>query len=415
MSLMDTLRTAISALLANKLRSTLTVLGIVIGVAAVIGVLSIGQGASAAVSSQVEDLGANLLFVRPGTTTTGGVQGAQGSAQTLTLEDAQALVDPVNAPDVLRVAPEVNSGAQIVTGSENLRSRVVGTTEAYLEVRDVEILEGRFITAQDVLRTATSVVLGYNVADELFGPFSPVGQIVRINNRAFTVIGVLEEQGGTTQGLLDDLVIMPITTVRFRLQAQVTAQGELSVQTINVEASSDDRMEEAEAQIAAILRQRHQIIGSDDDFTITSQEDLVAALVEVSNVFTLFLGAIAGISLMVGGIGIMNIMLVSVTERTREIGLRKAVGARRRDILKQFLSEAVLLSAFGGGVGVFLGWGLAQLFERVSLNNQQIETLVTADVVSLAVGVAVAIGLFFGLYPAVRASRLDPIEALRYE
>jgi putative ABC transport system permease protein len=333
----------------------------------------------------------------------------------LTLEDAQALVDPVNAPDVLRVAPEVNSGAQIVTGSENLRSRVVGTTEAYLEVRDVEILEGRFITAQDVLRTATSVVLGYNVADELFGPFSPVGQIVRINNRAFTVIGVLEEQGGTTQGLLDDLVIMPITTVRFRLQAQVTAQGELSVQTINVEASSDDRMEEAEAQIAAILRQRHQIIGSDDDFTITSQEDLVAALVEVSNVFTLFLGAIAGISLMVGGIGIMNIMLVSVTERTREIGLRKAVGARRRDILKQFLSEAVLLSAFGGGVGVFLGWGLAQLFERVSLNNQQIETLVTADVVSLAVGVAVAIGLFFGLYPAVRASRLDPIEALRYE
>ncbi len=412
---MDTLRTAISALLANKLRSTLTVLGIVIGVAAVIGVLSIGQGASAAVSSQVEDLGANLLFVRPGTTTTGGVQGAQGSAQTLTLEDAQALVDPVNAPDVLRVAPEVNSGAQIVTGSENLRSRVVGTTEAYLEVRDVEILEGRFITAQDVLRTATSVVLGYNVADELFGPFSPVGQIVRINNRAFTVIGVLEEQGGTTQGLLDDLVIMPITTVRFRLQAQVTAQGELSVQTINVEASSDDRMEEAEAQIAAILRQRHQIIGSDDDFTITSQEDLVAALVEVSNVFTLFLGAIAGISLMVGGIGIMNIMLVSVTERTREIGLRKAVGARRRDILKQFLSEAVLLSAFGGGVGVFLGWGLAQLFERVSLNNQQIETLVTADVVSLAVGVAVAIGLFFGLYPAVRASRLDPIEALRYE
>ena len=415
MGLMDTLRTAISALLANKLRSTLTVLGIVIGVAAVIGVLSIGQGASAAVSSQVEDLGANLLFVRPGTTTTGGVQGAQGSAQTLTLEDAQALVDPVNAPDVLRVAPEVNSGAQIVTGSENLRSRVVGTTEAYLEVRDVEILEGRFITAQDVLRTATSVVLGYNVADELFGPFSPVGQIVRINNRAFTVIGVLEEQGGTTQGLLDDLVIMPITTVRFRLQAQVTAQGELSVQTINVEASSDDRMEEAEAQIAAILRQRHQIIGSDDDFTITSQEDLVAALVEVSNVFTLFLGAIAGISLMVGGIGIMNIMLVSVTERTREIGLRKAVGARRRDILKQFLSEAVLLSAFGGGVGVFLGWGLAQLFERVSLNNQQIETLVTADVVSLAVGVAVAIGLFFGLYPAVRASRLDPIEALRYE
>ncbi|MDA1216212.1 MAG: ABC transporter permease, partial [Chloroflexi bacterium] len=274
---MDTLRTAISALLANKLRSTLTVLGIVIGVAAVIGVLSIGQGASASVSSQVEDLGANLLFVRPGTTTTGGVQGAQGSAQTLTLEDAQALVDPVNAPDVLRVAPEVNAGAQIVAGSENLRSRVVGTTEAYLEVRDVEILEGRFITDQDVLRIGTSVVLGYNVANELFGPFSPVGQIVRINNRAFTVIGLLEEQGGTTQGLLDDRVIMPITTVRFRLQAQVTAQGELSVQTINVEASSDDRMEEAEAQIAAILRQRHQIIGSDDDFTITSQEDLVAA------------------------------------------------------------------------------------------------------------------------------------------
>ena len=415
MSLMDTLRTAASALLANKLRSTLTVLGIVIGVAAVIGVLSIGQGARASIASNIESLGANLLFVRSGTTTTQGVQSAQGSAQTLTLEDAEALVDPINAPDVLRVAPEVNAGAQIVAGTENLRGRVIGTTEAYVEVRDVEILEGRFITDSDVLRVSTVVVLGYNVADQLFGPFSPVGQTVRINNRAFTVIGVLAEQGGTAQGLLDDVMMMPITTVRFRLQANVTAQGELSVQTINVEASSDERMQEAEAQITAILRERHQIIGSDDDFTVTSQEDLIETFQEVSNVFTLFLGAIAGISLMVGGIGIMNIMLVSVTERTREIGLRKAVGARRGDILKQFLSEAVLLSAFGGGVGVILGWGLAQLFERVSLNNQQIETLVTADVVSLAVGVAVAIGLFFGLYPAVRASRLDPIEALRYE
>ena len=415
MSVMDILRTAATALLANKLRSTLTVLGIVIGVAAVIGVLSIGQGAQASIASNIESLGANLLFVRSGATTTQGVQGAQGSAQTLTLEDAQALVDPINAPDVLRVAPEVNAGAQIVAGTENLRGRVIGTTEAYVEVRDVEVLEGRFITDSDVLRVSTVVVLGYNVADQLFGPFSPVGQTVRINNRAFTVIGVLAEQGGTAQGLLDDVMMMPITTVRFRLQANVTAQGELSVQTINVEASSDERMQEAEAQITAILRERHQIIGSDDDFTVTSQEDLIETFQEVSNVFTLFLGAIAGISLMVGGIGIMNIMLVSVTERTREIGLRKAVGARRGDILKQFLSEAVLLSAFGGAVGVILGWGLAQLFERVSLNNQQIETLVTADVVSLAVGVAVAIGLFFGLYPAVRASRLDPIEALRYE
>jgi putative ABC transport system permease protein len=331
------------------------------------------------------------------------------------MEDAQSLADPVNAPDVLMVAPEVNTGAQIVAGSENLRSRVVGTTEAYLEVRDVEVLEGRFITDQDVLRIATSVVLGYNVAGELFGPFSPVGQIVRINNRAFTVIGVLEEQGGTTQGLLDDMVVMPITTVRFRLQAQVTAQGELSVQIINVEASSADRMGEAKEQITAILRQRHKIIGSDDDFTVTSQEDLMAALSEVTSMLTLFLGAIAGISLMVGGIGIMNIMLVSVTERTREIGLRKAVGARTGDILKQFLSEAILLSAFGGAVGVFLGWGFAQLFERISLNGQQIETLVTVEVVSLSVGVAVAIGLFFGFYPALRASRLDPIEALRSE
>jgi putative ABC transport system permease protein len=415
MSLMDTLRTAIAALLANKLRSLLTVLGIVIGVAAVISVLSIGQGVTASVSSRVEDLGSNLVFVRSGATATGGVQGAQGSAQTLTMEDAQSLADPVNAPDVLMVAPEVNTGAQIVAGSENLRSRVVGTTEAYLEVRDVEVLEGRFITDQDVLRIATSVVLGYNVAGELFGPFSPVGQIVRINNRAFTVIGVLEEQGGTTQGLLDDMVVMPITTVRFRLQAQVTAQGELSVQIINVEASSADRMGEAKEQITAILRQRHKIIGSDDDFTVTSQEDLMAALSEVTSMLTLFLGAIAGISLMVGGIGIMNIMLVSVTERTREIGLRKAVGARTGDILKQFLSEAILLSAFGGAVGVFLGWGFAQLFERISLNGQQIETLVTVEVVSLSVGVAVAIGLFFGFYPALRASRLDPIEALRSE
>ena len=415
MNPLATLQTATSALLASKLRSTLTVLGIVIGVGAVIGVMSIGQGAQAQIAERIEGLGTDVIFVRPGTTTQFGVRGNQGSAQTLTVEDAAALADPVLAPDVRLVAPELSTGVQLVTNTQNVRATATGTSPEYASVRNLTVEEGRFITEQDLQSSALVVVLGSSVAETLFSFLDPIGQQVRINNRPFTVVGVLAEQGGSGLGLLDNVAILPLTTVQLRLAAQRTAQGGLNLQNINVQAVDSDRVEAATEQVEAILRQRHGIIGEEDDFTVTSQAELLETFTEVTDVFTLFLGSIAGISLMVGGIGVMNIMLVSVTERTREIGIRKAVGARRSDILRQFLAEAVALSFAGGALGVAVGWLIARGFSRLSINGQSVDTVITLNIVVLAVSVAVAIGLFFGLYPAIRASRLDPIEALRHE
>ena len=414
MSPLDVLAVALRGLATNKLRAFLTLLGVVIGVGAVISVMSIGRGSSAAITRQIEEIGTNLVFVRPAASSEQGVRGSLGSAQTLTLEDALALEDPVAAPDLVAVAPEINTRAQVRAGRENVNTRIVGVTSEYESVRNFSVVEGRFISSQDVSIRALNAVLGARVSETLFGGVSPIGQHVFINQRPFRVVGLLESMGGTGLGIQDDLVLAPITTVQTRLVFQRTARGDQNVQAISVQVVSEDRLEPAKEQITRILRERHQII-DEDDFTLTSQEDIIEARTEVTDVLTIFLGSIAGISLLVGGIGIMNIMLVSVTERTREIGLRKAVGAKRRDILAQFLAEATILSSGGGGLGLAMGLGVSRLLEQLTLSGQQVETKFSVDIAILAVAVAVGIGLFFGIYPAVRAARLDPIEALRYQ
>ena len=414
MNALSTLRTALSSLGANKLRAGLTLLGIVIGVTAVISLMAIGRGAQKAITSRIESLGTNLLFVRPGAVSEGGVFGGQGSASTLTMDDAYALLDPVFAPSVEAVAPELSSSAQMVAGRNNTRSQVTGVTPEYQMVRNFPVGSGQFVSATHVRNRSEVAVLGSRVAETLFGFRDPVGQTVRINGRQFAVIGVLESQGGGAQGLFDDQVLVPITTAYYRLASQRTTQGDISVQTVNVQVRSGDAMGDAIQEIATVLRLRHRIT-DEDDFTVSSQQETIETLEETTNTFIVFLGAIASISLLVGGIGIMNIMLVSVTERTREIGIRKAMGAKRRDILFQFVSEATLLSLGGGGAGVLLGLVVSRLLDGRSLGGQSFQTVFSGDIALLALVVSAAIGLFFGIYPAVRAARLHPIEALRYE
>ncbi|MBI2917702.1 MAG: ABC transporter permease [Chloroflexi bacterium] len=407
------LRSALSSLANNKLRAGLTLLGVVIGVAAVISLMSIGKGVQEAVTANIASLGTNLLFVRPGSSTQGGVSFGQGSASTLTLDDAYALLDSGLTPAVGAVAPEVRSSGQVVAGSKNTFTQIVGVTPEYQHVRNIPVKSGQFISAGQVQNRSEVAVLGFRVAETLFGFRDPVGQTVRIGGRHFTVVGVLKSKGGSPLGNLDDQVLVPITTAYYRLSAQRTSQGGVNVQTINVQVRNAGAMDEAVQQIGTALRLRHRITGN-DDFTISSQQETLDTLRETTNTLVMFLGAIAGISLLVGGIGIMNIMLVSVTERTREIGIRKALGAKRRDILAQFVAEATLLSLGGGGVGVLLGMVLARLLDGRSLGGQTFQTVFSGDVALLALGVAAAIGLFFGIYPAVRAARLHPIEALRY-
>ena len=414
MNMSQTLRTALASLTSNKMRSSLTVLGVIIGVTAVISLMSIGRGSQAAITANIESLGTNLLFVRAGAGFQFGLRGAPGSASTLTLEDAAALYDTSLAPSVAAVAPEVQTRAQVVAGRENTNSQIMGVTAEYEYVRNYPLAEGRFISPTDVRNRSMVAVLGSNTAEILFGQMNPVGQSVKIDGRQFQVIGVLESKGGTGFGTSDDVLLAPITTVQYRLSGQRTTAGGRNVSSINVQVTSAEETDAAIQQITNILRQRHRITG-EDDFTITSQQETTEALRESTQVWVVFLGAIAGISLLVGGIGIMNIMLVSVTERTREIGIRKAVGAKRKDILLQFLVEAALLSLVGGGAGVLVGWGVSTFVSGLSLGGTVIETVLSADIPILAVSVSAAIGILFGLYPAYRAARLNPIEALRYE
>ena len=411
---MTTLHTALSSIWANKLRASLTLLGIVIGVAAVIALMAIGRGTQRAITSNIESLGTNLLFVRPGATSQGGVFSGLGSATTLTLNDAYALLDPVFVPSVTAVAPELRSSGQLVAGRENTFTQVVGVTPEYESVRNFPVASGQFISPLHVQNRSDVIVLGATVAETLYGFRDPVGQTLRLNGRQFTVIGVLESQGGGVQGLFDDQVLVPITTAYYRLSSQRTTQGEVSVQTINVQIEDGDLMDAAIQGIGTTLRLRHRLTG-EDDFTISSQEATIETLEETTNTFVVFLGAIAGISLVVGGIGIMNIMLVSVTERTREIGIRKAMGAKRRDIMLQFVTEATLLSLGGGGVGVLLGLSISLLMNGRNLIGTTLQTSFEGDIAMLALVVSAAIGLFFGIYPAMRAASLHPIDALRHE
>ena len=402
MSPLETIKTALYSLGANKLRAGLALLGIVIGVTAVITLMSIGRGAADEITGLIQGLGTNLLFVQP-----------QGQGQ-LTLGDAEALVDPVYTPSVLAAAPEINTGATIAAGRENTFSTVVGATPEYLEARNLDLAEGMFITFPHVDNRDEVIVLGGTVSEWLFQNRNPVGEYVRLNGRRFRVIGVLEKEGGFGFGSFDVQVIVPITTAYYRMSGERTTSGDVIVNLINVQVKDVEQVDEAIEETSGVLRLRHRITGQ-DDFLVTSQQETIDTLQETTNTLVVFLGAIAGISLLVGGIGIMNIMLVSVTERTREIGIRKAMGAKRRDILFQFVTEATALSIGGGLLGVAIGFWMTNAIDGRTLVGQTFTTSFNNQFAILALVVSAGIGLFFGIYPAIRASRLHPIDALRYE
>jgi putative ABC transport system permease protein len=420
MNVLESIRIALQALTANKLRAALTMLGIIIGVGAVIALMSIGQGVQASVTQQIQAIGPNIIFVTPGAIQQGGVQSAQGQAATLTSEDAEALSDPLAAPDIAAVAPSFTSRAQIVYSGNNVNSQVNGVTPEYALVRNYRVADGSFITKQQVDALSRVAVLGATVANNLFDGEDPIGKTIKINQSNFQVIGVLESKGGASIaggfGSQDDVVFVPITTAQRRLFGGARGFGVgQRVSTIYVSAASELQVNAAITEIAAVLRERHKLTYQQDDFTIISQQDILGAFTQITTILTAFLGAIAGISLLVGGIGIMNIMLVSVTERTREIGIRKAVGAKRRDILAQFMVEAVVLSVFGGLGGIGVGWLISQAVNQLKISTPPLVTLVSPEAVLLAVGFSAAVGLFFGIYPATRAASLNPIDALRYE
>jgi len=417
--LWENVRVALDGLVVNKMRSALTMLGVIIGVGAVIALMSIGEGAQASITEEIISIGTNLLFVSPGAFESGPVRGAAGSATSLTYDDAEAIADPRNVPDAALVAPEFSQNTQVIFGDANVNVPVLGTTDEYLRAYDLEVGSGRFIEEKDVDKRANVAVLGYQTAQDLFGGFDPIGQKIKValsgengGRVSVVVVGVLEEKGDSMMGSADDAVFVPITTAQTKLFEGRNALGQPIVTSVNVVAASEDQSEAVMDQIDALLRRRHDLDPDEDaDFSVMSQADMLTMMTTVTDILTIFLGAVAGISLLVGGIGIMNIMLVSVTERTREIGIRKAVGARKADILMQFLMEAVVLSLLGGLLGILLGVGLAQLVSLTGL----LESLVTLNSVLLAVGFSFAIGLFFGIYPANQAARMNPIEALRYE
>jgi putative ABC transport system permease protein len=416
MNVTESLRVALRALGANKLRASLTMLGMIIGVGAVIALMSIGKGVQASVTSQIKGLGTNLLFITPGAQQQGGVRTQAGTAPTLTAEDADAIAQSV--PQVVAVAPESPNGGQVIANGQNAFTRLDGVTPDFQSVRNFQVAEGDFISNENLTSRSLVAALGANVAQTLFGDNDPIGQTIRVNQVNLRVIGVMESKGAQAQGNQDDVIFVPLTTMQTRLNRSRTARGGNTVATINVQLV-DDKKETSDAAVAAIgelLRERHRV--AQDDFTIRSQDDLLATANQITGFITLFLGSVAGISLLVGGIGIMNIMLVSVTERTREIGIRKAIGAKRKDILMQFLIEATVVSIVGGAIGILLGAGGSRLLNGLHLGGQgaqALQTVVSPDAILLAFTVSALIGLFFGVYPAIKASRLNPIEALRYE
>ncbi len=401
------LEIGLQALTRNLMRSALTVLGIVIGVAAVIATLAIGQGARDAVQAQIRTLGANVMTVMPGTVTAGGARMGMGGITTMTPEDAEAIAK--ECPAIIAVSPSVRRGAQVVFGNQNWGTSIQGVAPAYLDIRQwpVEPGAGAMFTDSDVRGTAKVCVLGSKVRDQLFGTSDPVGATIRIKDIPFRVVGVLSYKGGQGMGGdQDDVVLIPWTTAQRKLLGITHLQG------INVSAASQGQVPQAQEQITQLLRQRHKIRdGENDDFFIFTQLDIASTAESTSKVMTTLLASIAAVSLLVGGIGIMNIMLVSVTERTREIGIRRALGARRHDVLVQFLVEATFLSLAGGAIGAAIGVGTAKAITNIA----RWPTAVQPEVVLLALGFASLVGVFFGFYPAKRAADLDVIESLRYE
>jgi len=395
---------AIRALSRNKLRSGLTALGIIIGVASVIAMVAVGNGARIRIQSQVAALGQNLLTIFAGSSRSGGVNAGAGSASVITLADVQAIRREVT--DVVALSPEVSTPAQAIANGRNWSTSIVGESPDYLIIRDWKLAAGRMFTEREVRAAARIALIGSETATELFGPLDPLGQTVRIKNIPFVITGVLMSKGAGMGQNQDDRIIVPYTTVMKRLT------GDRYLRSVNVQIGSAERMEAAQQQITSLLRQRHRLAADrSDDFSIFNQKEIADTASSITTVITVLLGAIAGISLLVGGIGIMNIMLVSVTERTREIGIRIAVGARASAIKMQFLIEAITLSIFGGSVGVIAGIGTSKLISFTG----NFKPVVSGGSILLAFGVSVAIGIFFGFYPATRAAALDPIDALRYE
>jgi putative ABC transport system permease protein len=406
MNILESLRTAAGGLSTNKLRAALTMLGIIIGVASVVTLLSVGQGVQASVTSQIESIGLNLVFIS--------ADQPEDSTRPayVTSADAAALADPFNAPSLVAVAPVVQGPLRVAYGDTATSLTVAGTSSDYVKVRSLEPILGGFLTDTDLTDQARVAVLGWGAYSDLFanGDY-PVGQVITMDGVEFEVVGVLKEQGGL--GNEDNCVFVPLTTAQSRFFTQRTLSGEQPVNAIYASVADETQVDAAIQQIKSLLRERHAIAPDHvDDFRVTSQQAILDVAGQITGVLTLFLGAIAGISLLVGGIGIMNIMLVSVTERTREVGIRKAVGATKRDILVQFLLEAIVLSFAGGLVGIILGMAGAGLISRLS---SELVTSVTVGTVALAAGVASGVGLVFGTYPAMRAANLRPIDALRYE
>ena len=406
---------ALSGLLANRLRSALTMLGILIGVTAVILLVAVGNGESIQINNQIQSLGANVIYVFPSNARgSGGVSQGFGTGQSLTQADVDALNTRQQDPDVVAAIPIAQSGGQITFGNQNYFAPTTGTTPDFPMVRDYQIAEGSFFTQDDVSANHRVVVIGQTVVDNLFGSTDPIGQTIKINRQSFRVIGVFAPKGGTGFGSQDNVVVAPITAVWAYLTG---ARGKV-VSQIVASATSASTVTQAETEITTILLERHQIASaSQADFQLQSQQDILNQATSIATTLTVVLGAIAGISLVVGGIGIMNIMLVTVTERTREIGIRKAIGARRSDILVQFLIEAMVLSGLGGALGIAVGALVAHEAPSLpAIASSSFPTpVVSIPSVLLAFFVSVAIGLFFGIYPANRAARLHPIEALRYE
>jgi putative ABC transport system permease protein len=403
--LAQTIPSALAALRANKGRSVLTTLGIIIGVAAVIAIVALGEGASASVSNQLAGLGTNLLTIMPGSTRSGGAAAGAGSATTLKAEDAQAIAEKIQS--LSGVSPVVSGNAQIIAGSQNWSTRIQAVAPDYLPINDWKIAAGSAFTDQDNANANSVAILGQTVASNLFpNGQSPIGQLVRIRNVPFTVIGVLPSKGSSGFGDQDDTVMIPFRT------GQVRLFGASSINQIVVQVADASQISSVSSELESLLRQRHQLQSSAaDDFTIRNNSDIISRVSSVSDTLTMLLGGVAAVSLVVGGIGIMNIMLVSVTERTREIGIRLAIGAQPRDVLLQFLVEAVVLSLLGGVVGICIGAGVAMALPTVA----GWATVVPWNAIALSFGVSAAIGMFFGIYPARKASQLDPIVALRYE
>lgn len=401
----ESFQMALTSLFANKMRSLLTMLGIIIGVGAVIALVSVGMGVRSNVTSSIASLGSNMLIISPGSANRGGVRGAAGSIQTLKYDDAVAIKEKIKNVDY--VSPTVSASYQVVYGNNNWNTSVQGVTPELLDIRSLSISNGSFISANDMNKRSRVAVIGTTVAENLFEKENPVGKNIRINNQPYKVIGLLTAKGQSSMGQdQDDMIYVPITTAQERML------GITYVQSINVQVSDQNKMDQVQAAIETLLRTRHHIVGDkEDDFHVRNLISLMETVSQSTSMLTMLLGAIAGISLLVGGIGIMNIMMVSVTERTREIGIRKALGATFMNIMTQFLIESMVIGVAGGLIGIAFGCLVSQVIAKVG----NFTTVITLTPIIVSFAFSVGIGLFFGIYPARKAAKLDPIEALRYE